>query len=88
MSPEKLKREAQRLVTEGLKRSAALNREAFKDRRMANLMIKHEADGLIQSARIKFRRAARMRSLCGRMAAQHGIALNANGRGVATPTAA
>ena len=30
MSPEKLKREAERLVTEGLKRSAALNRESLQ----------------------------------------------------------
>ena len=84
MSPEKLKRQAQRLVCEGLKRSAALNREAFKDRRMANLMLKHEADGLINSARMKFQRAARLRSFCSRMAAQHGITPNANGQGMAS----
>ena len=53
----------------GFEKIGGTESRAFKDRRMANLMIKHEADGLIQSARIKFRRAARMRSLCGRMAA-------------------
>lgn len=83
MSPEKLKRQAQRLVTEGLKRSAALNREAWRDRRMARMMRRHEANGLINSSRIKFQRAKRLRGFCDRMAAQHGILQNANGRGVA-----
>ena len=88
MSPEKLKKTAERLVSDGLKKSAALNQAAWRDFYMAKMMTKHEANGLFNTAMGKFKRAKSINKLCGRMAAQHGITPNANGRGVATPTAA
>ena len=81
MSPEKIKRTAERLVSDGLKRSAALTQDAWRDFYMAKMMTKHEANGLFNTARTKFKRAASMNKLCGRIAAQHGITPKANGRG-------
>lgn len=82
MENERLKRLAARLITEGLRRSAAIKEEGVRERRLADLMPKADREALRISAAGKIQRAARIRQLCGRLAAAHGIGPKRTGRGL------
>lgn len=78
---EKIREIAARLVLDGLKKSAALNQEAWQEYRMAIMMNRHEGSAQHKAAHLKFQRAARILALCGKLAAAHGVGPKANGRG-------
>lgn len=83
MKKEELRQHAARLVAEGFRRAAALTTEAVRDRRMADMVPGIEGDILRMQAAAKWKRAARTRQLCGRLAAAHDIGTKKTGAGQA-----
>lgn len=81
MDKERIKQIAARMVLDGLRRSAALTSEAWREYRLAQMLPRWEAEALRISAAGKFHRAARIEQLCGRLAAAHGIGQKRTGRG-------
>ncbi len=73
MEKDVLKRVAARCVAQGLKRAAALSGDAWRDRRLSEMMPNPDRQALRISAANKFQKAERIRQLCGRLAAAHGI---------------
>ncbi len=83
MEKEMIRRLVARLVVQGLRRAAALCGEARRQRRLAELMPASDKEVLRMSAAAKLRKAARIRQLCGRLAAAHGIGPKRTGRRLA-----
>lgn len=82
MEKEMLKRLAARLVAQGLRRAEALSGEAWRQRRLAELMPAEERKAAKMAAHEMLQKAARMRQIAGRLAAAHGIGPKGNGRGM------
>jgi hypothetical protein len=78
---EKLKRLAARLVAEGFRKAECLSKEAWRERRMADLLPEPDKEALQIQAAAKFEYAARVRQLCGRLAAAHDIGPKRTGQG-------
>ena len=82
MEKEQLRNLAAKLVADGLKRAAVISGQAWQERRMAELLPRPEAADLRYSATAKFLKASRLRQLCGRLAAAHGISQKETGQGL------
>ena len=81
MEMEVLKQTAERCVAEGLRRASVLSGDAWRDRRLSEMMPNPEREALRNAAANKFQKAESIRQLCRRMANQHGIGKKATGRG-------
>ena len=82
MEKEMIRRLATRLVFQGLRRAEAMSGEAWRERRLAELLPTPDKEALKMSATAKFQKAARIRQLCGRLAAAHDIGPKRTGRGL------
>lgn len=83
MEKEMIKRLAARLVAQGLRRAEGLSGQAFRERRLAELLPAPDQQVLKMAAAAKFQKAARIRQLCGRLAAAHNIGPKRTGRRLA-----
>ena len=82
MEKEMLKSLAARMVTDGLRRAEVMSGEAWRQRRLADLMPDPERNAAKLAADEMLQKAARIRQIAGRLAAAHDIGPKRTGRGV------
>jgi hypothetical protein len=82
MEKEMLRSLAARMVTDGLRRAEVMSGEAWRQRRLADLMPDPERNAAKLAADEMLQKAARIRQIAGRLAAAHDIGPKGNGRGV------
>jgi hypothetical protein len=82
MEKEMLRSLAARMVTDGLRRAEVMSGEAWRQRRLADLMPDPERNAAKLAADEMLQKAARIRQITGRLAAAHDIGPKRNGRGV------
>jgi hypothetical protein len=83
MEKEMLKGLAARMVADGLRRAEVMSGEAWRQKRLADLMPDPERNAAKLAAEEMLQRAARIRQLVGRLAAAHDIGPKRTGRGLA-----
>jgi hypothetical protein len=83
MEKEMLRSLAARMVTDGLRRAEVMSGEAWRQRRLADLMPDPERLATKLAADEMLQRAARIRQIAGRLAAAHDIGPKRTGRRLA-----